>query len=120
MIESNGWHLTPEEGINGIPWIPDGGIPEDWFTLFGRAFESGAFDPREVEFNRFYGSEEVLRLVGRIGFYDRIKDHLHQTVCIEMDMDCFLVEWHLSFPSKQERVAWMLISEHQRQLDGWH
>ncbi len=120
MIESSGWRLTPDEGINGIRWIPDGGIPEDWVTLFGRAFESGGFDLEEVAFNRFYGSEQVLKLVMKLGFYDQIQDHLHQTVCIEMDMDCFLVEWHLSFPTKEERVAWLLIADYEKQLEGWY
>jgi hypothetical protein len=112
--------LTPDEGINGIRWLPREGAPKDWITLFGRVFENAVFDAAEVAFNSFHGSESVLREIKRIGFYDRIQDHLHQTVCIEMDMDCFLVEWHLSFPTKEERVAWLLISEHEKNLQGWY
>lgn len=108
------------EGVNGIPWLPADGIPDGWTTLFGRVFENGAFDPTEVEFDRFFGSTEVLKFAKQHGFEHRIREHLHQTVCIDMDLDCYLVEWHISFPSDEERVAWLLSADQQKQLQGWY
>lgn len=112
--------MTPDDGVNGVRWIPAGGIPADWITLFGRAFESATFDTDTVSFNSFDGSETILGFVKQIGFDHMLDNHLHQTVCIEADMDCFLVEWHLSFPSNAERVAWLLIAEHEKQIQGWY
>ena len=118
-IENNGWHLIPD-GVNGIPWTPDGGIPDDWTTLFGRIFEDGSFDPKIVNFDRFYESRAVIDFAKQHGFEDRLGEHLHQTICIDMDLDCYLVEWHISFPSNAERVAWFLTTDHEKNLQGWY
>lgn len=83
-------------------------------------FESATFNQTDVAFDTFDGSGDVLKFAKQHGFYDRIGQHLHQTVCIEMDMDCFLVEWHLSFPSNEERVAWLLVADHEKQLQRWY
>ncbi len=112
--------MTPDDEVNGVKWLQKNGVPNDWITLFGKAFESATFNQADVAFNTFYGSEDILDFIKQQGFYDRIDEYLHQTVCIDMDMDCFLVEWHLSFPGNEERVAWLLVTDHEKQLQGWY
>lgn len=113
MIGSNGSHLITNDTVNleYLDWISDDGIPDSWVTLFGRVFDSMLVQRDDLVFDYIEGSDIITQWIEENGFIDRIKHHVHRTVCFDIDTDAFFVEWHLSFPSEQERVAWSLTMD---------
>lgn len=120
-IENSGWHLIINTmvDLSNLDWLTHEGPPEGWVTLFGKVFDNSIVPRIDLEFDSIPGSVAVKEWIIENGFADRMKYHLHRTVCIDIDLDAYLVEWHLSFPSDRERVAWVLSMDWERNLNGW-
>lgn len=121
MTENNGWHLIRNEYVNlkNLDWISDKGIPDKWITLFGYVFDEILVPRPFLEFKNMKDSDKVIDWIKDQGFYHKMKYHLHRTICIDIDMDAFLLEWHLSFPSEEERIAWLLTMNWNKYIEGW-
>lgn len=107
--------------VNDLDWLPEEGVPDDWVTLFCLLFENGYLSKRKTEF-RLFGkdADAVVEFARNNGFYERLDKHLHRTVCIDIDIDCYVLEWHLSFPSEKERIAWILSVDRDENKRGWY
>ena len=122
MIASSGWPLITNDMVNlfNLDWLNQDGVPDRWVTLFGKVFESPVVQRRELEFDNMQKAELIKEWINSHGFANKMKYHLHRTVCIDVDLDAYLVEWHLSFPSDSERIAWMLSMDWETHIDGWN
>lgn len=119
-IENNGWPLIVNENVNlnNLDWLVTD-TPDGWVTLFSRVFNTPVVPREALEFDRMRGSDVVLAWIKDNGFSDKIKYHIHRTVVIDIDLDAYLVEWHLSFPSDQERIAWRMTMDWDAHMEGW-